>query len=102
MRETATLTLVLVAGVLLGTLFFVGLQWTTRRGVSSRWPAAWFLGSLSFRTPMALAGFYLVSRHDWRRWFACLLGFLLARAFATRLSSGSTAKGAPRVEGRRI
>lgn len=101
MRETSALTLALLAGALLGALFFGGLQWTTRRGVSSRWPAAWFLGSLSLRTPLALTGFYLVSHRDWRRWLACLLGFLVARVFATRPSSSSTEKRAPRVEGDR-
>jgi F1F0 ATPase subunit 2 len=97
----STLILVLLAGILLGTLFFGGLQWTTRRGVSSKWPAAWFLGSLLLRTPVTLAGFCLVSRGDWRKWLACLLGFLIARVFATQLSGASTEKRAPSVGGGR-
>lgn len=101
MRDTSSLILVLLAGILLGMLFFGGLQWTTRRGVSSKWPAVWFLGSLLLRTPLTLAGFYLVSRGDWRKWLACLLGFLIARVFATRLSGASAEKRAPSVGGGR-
>ena len=56
-------TLTLVAGVcwrawLLGALFFGGLWWTVRKGVSSTQPALWFFGSLLLRTSIALAGFY--------------------------------------------
>ncbi len=46
MNEILTLVLALVTGVLLGTLFFGGLWWTVRKGVSSKQPAFWFFGSL--------------------------------------------------------
>ena len=36
-------------GGLLGTMFFGGLWWTVRTGVSSQRPALWFLGSLVLR-----------------------------------------------------
>ena len=57
-----SLALALAAGVLLGAIFFGGLWWTVRKGVSSR--AA---GALVLRQPAAaderctLAGFYFVS-----------------------------------------
>ena len=50
MNETLSLVLALVTGVLLGAIFFGGLWWTVRKGVSSKRPALWFLGSLLLRT----------------------------------------------------
>jgi F1F0 ATPase subunit 2 len=86
MREAMTLVLALFAGALLGATFFCGLWWTIRRGVSSKVPALWFLGSILLRTTIAVAGFYFVARGDWHRLLACLLGFLMARTLATRLT----------------
>jgi F1F0 ATPase subunit 2 len=89
MSEASAVILALLAGVLIGTIFFGGLWWTVRRGLSSQRPAAWFLGSLLLRTILVLGGFYLVSRGDWRRLLACLLGFLLARILVTRFTRGA-------------
>jgi F1F0 ATPase subunit 2 len=75
-----------LAGGVLGTIFFGGLWWTVRRGVSSQQPALWFLGSLLARMSVALAGFYFVSDGHWERLVACLLGFLTARLAVTRLT----------------
>ena len=61
MNETLILIFACMAGVILGAIFFGGLWWTVRRGVSSKHPAAWFLGSLLLRMSIALAGFYFVS-----------------------------------------
>jgi len=85
MAELLPLALAFVAGVLLGTIFFGGLWWTVRRGVLSKLPALWFPASLLLRTSMALVGFYFVGRGDWRRLVVCLLGFVMARVFVTRL-----------------
>src|SRR5271156_5411186 len=81
MSELPAFVLALLAGVLLGTIFFGGLWWTIRRGLSSKQPAVWFFGSLVLRTTIAVAGFYFVSQSDWRRLLGCLTGFLLARIF---------------------
>jgi F1F0 ATPase subunit 2 len=86
MRESLALVLALLAGSFLGAAFFGGLWWTIRRGVSSKSPALWFLGSILFRTVIAVIGFYLVGRGDWYRLLACLLGFILTRTLATRLT----------------
>jgi len=59
MNETLTLALAFVAGAALGMIFFAGLWWTVRKGVSSRRPALWFLGSGLLRMSGVLAGFYL-------------------------------------------
>jgi F1F0 ATPase subunit 2 len=92
MNETLALILTLLAGVLLGAIFFGGLWWTIRRGVSSKQPAALFFFSLLLRTGIALAGFYFVARGDWRRILSCLLGFILARILVTRLTRVPIAK----------
>ena len=86
MNETLALILTLLAGVLLGAIFFGGLWWTIRRGVSSKQPAALFFFSLLLRTGIALAGFYFVARGDWRRVLSCLVGFILARMLVTWLT----------------
>ena len=85
MSETLALILALLAGTMLGMVFFGGLWWTIQRGISSKQPAALFFFSLLLRTGIALAGFYFVGRSDWRRVLACLVGFLLARILVTRL-----------------
>jgi F1F0 ATPase subunit 2 len=85
MNETLTPVLVLVTGGLLGAMFFGGLWWTVRKGVSSKQPALWFLGSLLLRMSIALAGFYFVSGGHWERLLLCLLGFVMARLIVTRL-----------------
>jgi F1F0 ATPase subunit 2 len=86
MSEVSALVFALLAGAVLGAVFFGGLWWTISRCASSRRPALLFLGSLSLRAPMAIAGFYFVSHGDWRRTIACLAGFLVARALVTWLT----------------
>jgi len=78
MRDTLTLVLAGAAGAGLGTLFFGGLWWTVRKGVSSERPALWFFGSLLLRTSIVLTGFYFVSGRQWQRLLLCLLGFAVA------------------------
>ena len=86
MNETLTLVLAWVAGGVLGAMFFGGLWWTVRKGVSSKRPALWFFGSLLLRTSIALAGFYFVAGGHWERLLVCLLGFVMARLIVTRLT----------------
>jgi F1F0 ATPase subunit 2 len=86
MTETLSLVLALVGGVLLGAIFFGGLWWTVRNGVSSKQPALLFLGSVLLRTGIALAGFYFIGRGHWERLLVCLLGFVMARLFVMRLT----------------
>lgn len=83
---TLALTLALVAGLGLGAIFFGGLWWTVRKGVSSTRPGLWFVGSSLLRTSITLGGFYLVGRGHWQWLLACLLGFVIARAMVTRLT----------------
>ncbi len=86
MNEPLPLLLASAVGLLLGAIFFGGLWWTVRKGLSSRQPALWFFGSMLLRMGIALAGFYFVGRGDWRRLIGCLLGFVVARFVVTWLT----------------
>jgi F1F0 ATPase subunit 2 len=79
MNKFSMLAIALVAGLVLGAIFFGGLWWTVRKGVVSKSPAFWFFGSLLLRMSVVLAGFYFVGRGDWERLVICLLGFVIAR-----------------------
>ncbi len=68
-----------LAGLGIGTVFFGGLWWTVRQGVTSKRPALLFTGSMVARMGFALTGFYFVSAHHWERAVACLIGFVAAR-----------------------
>jgi F1F0 ATPase subunit 2 len=83
LNDALTLTLAWALGTGLGAVFFGGLWWTIRKGISSRQPALWFFGSLLLRTGMTLAGFYMVADAQWERLAACLLGFVTARLGVT-------------------
>lgn len=86
MNEVLALVAALAAGGLLGAIFFGGLWWTVRKGVSSQRPALWFFGSLLLRISIALAGFYVISGGHWDRLLVCFLGFVIAHFIVTRLT----------------
>jgi len=85
-NEALSLISALLAGFLLGAVFFGGLWWTVQRGLSSRRPALWFLGSLLFRTSIAVAGFYFAAGGHWERLLICLFGFFTMRRIVLRLT----------------
>jgi len=95
MNETLILMLAWAAGVLLGMVFFGGLWWTIRKGLSSTQPALWFFGSLLVRMSITLTGFYFVSGVHWERLVLCLLGFIMARLVVTWLTRTKEARHAP-------
>ena len=86
MTEFLILAVALAAGLLLGAVFFGGLWWTVRKGVFSKNPALWFLGSMLLRMGIVLLGFYFVGRGNWQRLVSCLLGFIIARFCVMRLT----------------
>jgi F1F0 ATPase subunit 2 len=84
MSETLMLLVASVTGLVLGAIFFGGLWWTVRKGVSSPQPALWFLGSTLLRMCLVLVGFYLIGREHWDRMLVCLIGFVIARFLVLR------------------
>src|SRR5471030_2806315 len=84
MNEAVTLALSWLAGCGLGAIFFGGLWWTVRRGLSSPRPQLWFLGSMLLRMSIVVVGFYFVGRGQWQRLLLCLVGFIVVRLVAIR------------------
>lgn len=76
----------LAIGILLGALFFGGLWWTVRRGLTAANPALWFGVSALSRMAMTVSGLYYVARAGWPSLVASLCGLLIARVAATRLT----------------
>lgn len=91
MNEPLMLIVAGAVGFVLGVVFFGGLWWTVRQGVSSPRPVLWFVGSLLLRTGIVLAGFYFAGGGQWQRLLGCLLGFVLARFLVMRLTRASVA-----------
>jgi F1F0 ATPase subunit 2 len=89
----------LIAGLMLGAIFYGGLWWTVRRSVSSTTLGLWLIGSFALRAIVAVSGFYFVSQGDWRRLLACLLGFVVARIGVTRLTRILSQQKSRRVHG---
>ncbi len=98
MTDGAALILALLAGVLLGAVFFGGLWWTVKKTVSSDTPARWFLGSLLVRTSLILTGFYFIAHGHWQRLLACLIGFVIARVVLVKRLATSPANEQARAE----
>jgi F1F0 ATPase subunit 2 len=93
-NETLAMMLAVAAGGAIGALFFGGLWWSVKKGVSASSPALWFSASLLLRVSLALTGFYWVSGAHWQRLLACLLGFFIARRSVTALTQASGARSA--------
>ena len=89
MNETLTLMFAWATGAALGVIFFGGLWWTVRKGVLSKQPALWFLGSLLIRMSIVLAGFLFIGRGHWQRLVICLAGFIMGRLFVMWITRSS-------------
>jgi F1F0 ATPase subunit 2 len=96
MNETLILTLAWMGGLGLGAMFFGGLWWTIRRGLSSQQPALWFFGSLMLRMGLAVVGICFLSGGHWQRLLVCLLGFVMARIVVKQLTRPAKAAQARR------
>jgi F1F0 ATPase subunit 2 len=97
-KQALPLALSILAGGMLGTMFFGGLWWTIRKSMVSAQPALWIFASLFVRMGVALTGFYFVAGMYWQRWLACLLGFFVARVIVARITRGHEISSAKLVE----
>lgn len=86
--EWQVLLPVLAGGALLGFLFFGGLLFTVKNGLSTRFPGGWFLLSMVLRMAVVLAGFYVLGQGEFLRFVAALAGFILVRILLTNRLPG--------------
>ena len=86
MSDIGPIVEALAIGIFLGALFFGGLWWTVRRGLTAANPALWFGVSALARMAIILSGLYYVARVGWPSLLACLCGLLIARVATTRLT----------------
>ncbi len=99
MDETVALVPALIAGLMLGAIFFGGLWWTIGKAVSSGRAALWFFGSLLARMGIVLAGFFVIARsHRWQSIVSCIVGFVMARLIVTWLTRPRGTNRRPPVE----
>ena len=66
-------------GLVVGVVFFRALEWTVRKGMTTRRPALLFAGSFVVRTAAAVAAIAWVSSGDLVRLLASLAGFVIGR-----------------------
>ena len=75
--------LMIVAGMLLGAIFFGGLWITVRQMHKSRSPGLLFVTSVVIRSAVVLCGIWFFSAGDAASITACLPGFVAIRLLAT-------------------
>jgi F1F0 ATPase subunit 2 len=85
-NEVAQIVAALSAGALLGSLYFGGLWWTVRHGLTAPNPALWFGVSALTRMTALLAGFYYLISGGWISLLACLVGVIIARVAIMRFA----------------
>lgn len=93
MNESLNLAFALVTGIFIGKIFFAGLWWTVRKGVLSKHPALWFLGSMLLRMGIVLFGFYFILGNSWQSLLTGLFGFIVARLIVVRLTRVTNQSG---------
>ncbi|MDB2415338.1 ATP synthase subunit I [Rickettsiales bacterium] len=86
MSDILPMLLVFASGLVLGTIFYAGLWWTVKKGLTSNYAPLWFTASLWSRLAIAIVGFYVIGQGDWKRFFVCLVGFIIARIAVTLLT----------------
>lgn len=85
MTDISIMALTLGAGVLLGAIFYGGLWYTVRNGLTSTYAPLWFIGSFWLRLAIVVGGFYVAMQGDWKNLLLCFAGFLLGRALVSVL-----------------
>lgn len=83
------LSIGLLAGILLGGLFFGGLLYTVTHLADWKYPKNVLLISFLLRLALILGGFYLIMQWNGYGIFAALIGFFLIRVYFTRVQAQS-------------
>lgn len=78
------LLLLIAVGFAVGLLYFLGLWWTLKGLPADGGWTGRFVGSFVLRAAFVVAVFYLLMGNDWRRIFALILGFMVARFVMVR------------------
>jgi len=84
MDSLTPLLIPLLAGSLLGLVYFVGLWQTVKRLPGARHPWRLFAVSYASRMVAVLGGFYLLMDGVWERLAAAVVGFLVVRTLMVR------------------
>ena len=92
MNEILLMILVLLAGFVMGTLFFGGLWVTVKKAVAAKIPAIWFFCSFILRVSVVMLGFYYISPRGWKPLVISLLGFIFARIVVTHITKSMDKK----------
>jgi|GEM_PF-395122 len=79
MNEILMIVLALIAGVVLGIIFFYGLWLTVKKAMTAKIPALWILGSFLIRTSVTLLGIYYVGNENINNYIICGVGFVIGR-----------------------
>jgi F1F0 ATPase subunit 2 len=74
----------IIAGFILGLLYFWALWLTARRLPTSKQPALLMFGSYFGRTFVLLGSFYIIMDGSWLRLILMLFGFIAARMVMIR------------------
>ncbi len=86
MNEIINMLPSLVAGAVLGIIFFGGLWLTIKKALHSKKVALLFVVSFILRMTIVLLGLYYASQNSWQKMLVCLAGFLIARTFIIRIT----------------
>lgn len=84
MNDWLLLATALIAGLVMGALYFGGLWLTVQRLSDARQPALLALGSLAGRLGMLLLGLYFIAGGQFARIGIYLLGFFIMRTILVR------------------
>lgn len=86
MSEIMELLLFLVAGIVLGIIFFGGLWLTVKKGLRAKNSGLIFTVSFAIRMAIMLVSLYYIAQFGWKNVLACLVGLLIARVLLVRLT----------------
>lgn len=83
-KKMLSLLLAFIAGLAIGSFYFLSLWLTVRHLPTAGHPALLALGSFWGRFVVAMISFYYVMGGNWERLTVCLLGFLGIRSILIR------------------